>query len=149
MAHLEVEPGQFDDAPEGEISGRGDVAYIDTVQDLGEPQTAAVLEHEFPPSSDEEDEDEDDSLLDEDEYYDQNRVEDEDWEVAERGESSRSCYTIQQPDFQLVRLHKTVQSTSTARRCSHRQCSGRHFISQPTQHSCLTACSQHASSCCS
>ncbi|KAJ2919172.1 hypothetical protein MD484_g1255, partial [Candolleomyces efflorescens] len=77
MASLnDIEPGQFDDAPE-DYNPRGDVAYIDTVQDHGEDQ---VLD--WPPSSDEEDDE--DSLLDEDEFFGDNRVEDEDWEIAER-----------------------------------------------------------------
>lgn len=82
MASHEVEPGQFDDAPE-EINGRGNVAYIDTVDPSTEPQLD-LDDHAWPPSSDEEDEDHD-SLLDEDDYYDDTRVEDEDWDIAERG----------------------------------------------------------------
>ncbi|EAU85767.2 atypical/RIO/RIO1 protein kinase [Coprinopsis cinerea okayama7 len=81
MASHEVEPGQFDDAPE-EINGRGNVAYIDTVDPSTEPQLD-LDDHAWPPSSDEEDEDHD-SLLDEDDYYDNTRVEDEDWDIAER-----------------------------------------------------------------
>lgn len=80
MASIDnVEPGQFDDAPE-DYDPRGNVAYIDTVQDHGEDQVV-----DLPPSSDEEDDD-GDSLLDEDEFYNDTRVEDEDWEIAERGE---------------------------------------------------------------
>ena len=85
-----IEAGQFDDAP-GEIepslpatvlTGRPVAAYIDTVQDHGDEQ---ALDHEYPPISDDEEGDEDE-LFDEEEYYDDTvRVEDEDWEVAERG----------------------------------------------------------------
>ncbi|RXW22501.1 hypothetical protein EST38_g3368 [Candolleomyces aberdarensis] len=72
-----IAPGQFDDAPEGH-DPRGNVAYIDTAQDHAEAQNL-----DWPPSSDEE-EDDGDSLLDEDEFYNDTRVEDEDWEIAER-----------------------------------------------------------------
>jgi hypothetical protein len=85
-----IEVGQFDDAPEeiesvptaAVVTGRPAAAYIDIVQDHGDEQ---ALDHEYPPISDDEEGDEDE-LFDEDEYYDDAlRVEDEDWEVAERG----------------------------------------------------------------
>jgi len=76
------EPGQFDDAPEDvnqvtqTASSRPQAAYIDTVDEIDE--------NEWPPSSEEDEADED--SFDENEFYEQTRVEDEDWEVAEGGE---------------------------------------------------------------
>lgn len=72
-----IEPGQFDDAPEGQQGEqtlhREGNAYIDT----------------FDLSGDEDSEDEPDGDSDDDDmdgtYDDENRVEDEDWEIAERG----------------------------------------------------------------
>ncbi|KAK2465319.1 hypothetical protein APHAL10511_002673 [Amanita phalloides] len=66
----DVELGQFDDA----LDARSGRAYIDT-------QTPE-LEQDRLEYSDTENEDEDDSELDG--FYDSNRVEDEDWEIAER-----------------------------------------------------------------
>ncbi|KAF6755888.1 atypical/RIO/RIO1 protein kinase [Ephemerocybe angulata] len=88
MASNEIEEGQFDDAP-GDIqlpTGRPEAAYIDTVSDHGEAVNTQeiILNHDYPPTSDDEDEYDDDEFLEEDEYYSQTRVEDEDWEVAER-----------------------------------------------------------------
>lgn len=69
-----VEPGQFDDAPEPHIEqhiNRDSGAYIDTYNfNDGE-------DHDIGEDSNEEDEIDD--------AYDDNRIEDEDWEVAERG----------------------------------------------------------------
>lgn len=68
-----VEPGQFDDAEDDGIvqnqDPRAHYTFIDTVD------------------YDSEDLEPEDSDLDEDEIdeYDNNRVEDEDWEIAERG----------------------------------------------------------------
>lgn len=68
-----IEPGQFDDAPEQQplerIVNRGAGGYIDT--------------HDF--DGDEGDEDEDSDYYEIDDTYEEDRVEDEDWEVAERG----------------------------------------------------------------
>jgi RIO kinase 1 len=68
-----VEHGQFDDAPEQHqlenMVNRGAGAYIDT--------------HEFDEDEDEEDGDSD--YYEIDDTYEEDRVEDEDWEVAERG----------------------------------------------------------------
>lgn len=68
-----VEHGQFDDAPEQHhienSVNRGAGAYIDT--------------HEFDEDEDVEDEDSDSDEIDE--TWEEDRVEDEDWEVAERG----------------------------------------------------------------
>lgn len=70
-----VEPGQFDDAPaqrqHEQSIHREAGAYIDTY-DFDEDEE----------SQNEEDEDYDDEI---DDGYDDNRIEDEDWEIAERG----------------------------------------------------------------
>ncbi|XP_006462576.1 hypothetical protein AGABI2DRAFT_186466 [Agaricus bisporus var. bisporus H97] len=67
-----IEPGQFDDAPERQplehIVNRGAGGYIDT--------------HDF--DGDEGEEDEDSDYYEIDDAYEEDRVEDEDWEVAER-----------------------------------------------------------------
>jgi len=67
-----VDIGQFDDAPDSATAPhthfRGDYPYIDS------------LTHD---SDDSEDSDYDEDSLDDE--YDTNRVEDEDWEIAERG----------------------------------------------------------------
>ena len=78
MASTLEQSGQFDDAPE---DIRGSVAYIDTA----EPDISSLQEVNLEWPSSEEDEDEDDVYEDE-EYFDEGRVEDEDWEIAERGE---------------------------------------------------------------
>ncbi|KAH6912610.1 atypical/RIO/RIO1 protein kinase [Coprinopsis sp. MPI-PUGE-AT-0042] len=77
MASTHAEGGQFEDAPE---DFRGNVAYIDTVQDNDLASQDPNLEW---PSSEEEEEN-DDNAYDEDDFYDEGRVEDEDWEIAER-----------------------------------------------------------------
>ena len=68
---VDIEPGQFDDAPE--TDARANHTYIDThPADLDE----SLLEYS------EQEDDDDDEI---DEAYDDNRVEDEDWEIADRG----------------------------------------------------------------
>ncbi len=71
-----VEPGQFDDAPEGtldaQILQREGNAYIDTYDLSGDEDS----------EDGEADDDFEDYL---DDAYDENLVEDEDWEVAEKG----------------------------------------------------------------
>ena len=64
------EVGQFDDAEDPTPDSRSGLPYIDT-------STYDSDDFPLPDASDEEDEI--------DEAYDENRVEDEDWEVAERG----------------------------------------------------------------
>ncbi len=72
-----VDDGQFDDAPEQsqtrQITREGN-AYIDTYEPANDEATL-----EWPETSEDEAEDESD------EEYSDNRVEDEDWENAERG----------------------------------------------------------------
>lgn len=72
-----IEPGQFDDAPEGQQDEqtlhREGSAYIDTFDLSGDEDS------EGEPDGDSDDDDMDGT------YDDENRVEDEDWEIAERG----------------------------------------------------------------
>jgi RIO kinase 1 len=79
MASAQQEAGQFEDAPE---DIRGGVAYIDTVDDNDLGKHDPNLEW-----SSSEGEDDDDNAYEED-FYDEGRVEDEDWEIAERGAPS-------------------------------------------------------------
>ncbi|KAF9013258.1 RIO1 family-domain-containing protein [Cyathus striatus] len=84
-----LDDGQFDDAPDAptqQIQNRDGQFYIDTYD--------PVNEH---------DEDEGYDELDED--YDDNRVEDEDWEVAERGT-----------------FYKTIQPSQATCRCANGKC---------------------------
>lgn len=68
---VDIEPGQFDDAPESDA--RASHTYIDThPPELDE----SLLEYS------EQEDDDDDEI---DDTYDDNRVEDEDWEIADRG----------------------------------------------------------------
>ena len=68
---VDIEPGQFDDALE--TDARANHTYIDThPPDLDE----SLLEYT------EQEDDDDDEI---DDAYDDNRVEDEDWEIADRG----------------------------------------------------------------
>lgn len=64
-----IEPGQFDDAPEA----RANHTYIDT--------HPPELDESFLEYSEPEDDDEDEI----DDAYDDDRVEDEDWEIADKG----------------------------------------------------------------
>ncbi|THV00816.1 RIO1-domain-containing protein [Dendrothele bispora CBS 962.96] len=68
-----IEEGQFDDAP-GDAGARNGFAYID-LQD----QEASDISDHYLSNSEDESEDED-----EESYFDNDRVEDEDWEIAER-----------------------------------------------------------------
>lgn len=72
-----VEPGQFDDAPElqqnEQTLNREGGAYIDT--------------YDFEDDEDLDEDDDEDFEEDLDDTYNDNRVEDEDWEIAERGMS--------------------------------------------------------------
>ena len=79
-----IDEGQFDDAPEGFQDARTPHAYIDT----------------YDPEKDNDRLDWSDSSKDDynseeiDETYDDNKVEDEDWENAERGRHCQKCYQI-------------------------------------------------------
>lgn len=148
MASVEdIEAGQFDDAPEGEpvptttAAGRPEAAYIDTVQDLGEE---AVLDLEYPPTSDEEDGDGDELSEAEEEYYDDGlRVEDEDWEVAERGMSLVSAVYekwVYRAQSTACRLHKTIQPPAPTRRRSDWGRARRFFLASTRGRSCSTSC---------
>ncbi|KAK7469275.1 Serine/threonine-protein kinase rio1 [Stygiomarasmius scandens] len=68
-----IEDGQFDDAP-GDIGPRGGHAYIDVQDD----EHSDLSDHYLNNLEDESEDEEEES------YYDDNRVEDEDWEIAER-----------------------------------------------------------------
>ena len=99
---LDAVPGQFDDALEdaGQPDPRQGGHYIDDVQ---------LLEWSEPS------EDEDDELSGDD--FEGDRVEDEDWEIAERGESALDRPSVLMCECCIFRFHEAVQSPSSARRC--------------------------------
>jgi len=97
------EVGQFDDAEDPTQDSRSGLPYIDT---------STYDSDEFPSTGESDEEDEID------EAYDENRVEDEDWEAAERG--SRVSISLKtSPSEASNRLHETVQPPPTARRGAH------------------------------
>ena len=113
------EDGQFDDAVEdvtttpiqpGSPTQRPPARYIDEEH---------LLEWSDPEDSDE---DELEEVFREDDYED-NRVEDEDWEIAERGEFRFGVEVYQYASDRAIRFHKTVQPTTTTCCCQDRKCS--------------------------
>ncbi|TFK27699.1 RIO1-domain-containing protein [Coprinopsis marcescibilis] len=107
MASVVPDAGQFDDA---EVDVRGNVAYIDTV-DSNAPIGGAIQEP-WPSSS--EDEADEDSLLDEDEFFNQTRVEDEDWENAERDFTKQYNRLRQHVAVKTGNAHGTTSSINQA-----------------------------------
>lgn len=100
---LDIVPGQFDDALEdaGQHDPRQGGHFVDDDQLL-----------EWSESS----EDGDDDQLSGDNFED-DRVEDEDWEIAERGESAFDRLPALMCKWCILRFHKAVQSPPSARRC--------------------------------
>jgi len=127
-----LEPGQFDDAPEDTVplqDTRPDHAYIDTID-------ANDLD------IDEEGEDIDEE--DDSDYYDESyetRVEDEDWENAERGLPYSYAYCSTLDD---CRLYEAIQPSTAARRCQDRQCGGNDVINIETNGRRFSARSKHS-----
>ena len=101
---LHIVPGQFDDALEDaeQRDPRQGGHYIDDDQLLAWSE----------PSEDEDDIDQ----LSGDGFED-DRVEDEDWEIAERGESAVDRPSVLICECCIFRFHEAVQSPSSARRC--------------------------------
>ncbi|KXN88075.1 Serine/threonine-protein kinase rio1 [Leucoagaricus sp. SymC.cos] len=90
-----IEPGQFDDAPEIQQNERP----------LNREGGAYIDNYNFDEGDYDDDEDDEDDLEDEiDDTYDNSRVEDEDWEVAERAEKD---FTKQ---FNRLRQHVAVRT---------------------------------------
>ena len=87
----------FDDATEGRSAG--DRTYIDQVD-------SATDEEELLSDTD------DDVLFDK---FDDLQVEDEDWEIAERGLFFSFSFALPPSQLSFGRLHQTVQSTPAAR----------------------------------
>lgn len=77
MASTPIDDGQFEDVPEGLQDARPPHAYIDTYD--------SKIDND--PSSDSSNDEYDSEEIDE--TCDENRVEDEDWENAERGNFAR------------------------------------------------------------
>ncbi|KAL1745122.1 RIO1-domain-containing protein [Schizophyllum fasciatum] len=94
VAAAPIDPGQFDDAPEDTIAAgvRQDSAFID----LSDVESLSSLDADLPSDS------EDSSI---DDFYDDTRVEDEDWENAERD------FTKQ---YNRLRQHVAVRTGSAA-----------------------------------
>ncbi|KAG6377161.1 RIO1-domain-containing protein [Boletus reticuloceps] len=92
---LDIVPGQFDDALE-------DAERRDPRQDGHNLNDNQLLEWS------ESSEDEVDQLSGDD--FEDDRVEDEDWEIAERGESAFDHPPVLTYEWRMVRFHKAVQS---------------------------------------
>ena len=72
----DAEPGQFDDAPE--VDARAGYTYVD--------EASSKIDKSWLEYS--EDEEDDEEIVED--GYDDGRVEDEDWEIAERGQFRRA-----------------------------------------------------------
>lgn len=100
---LDIVPGQFNDAVEDaeQHDPRHGGHYIDDAQ---------LLEWSEPS-----DDDDIDQLSGDD--FEDDRVEDEDWEIAERGTSVVVRPSVLMCKACIFRFHKAVQSSSSACRC--------------------------------
>ena len=124
-----VASGQFDDAP----------VSTDAQHPTKDLETFPWSDND---EAKDEDDDEDDGT-DDDATYDENRVEDEDWELAERGNdpvfTQFPCYS---ESNSTRRFHQTVQSLSAACRRPDRQRSGNHFVLEARCISRICPCDQ-------
>ena len=113
LGSYEIDDDQFADAAEdGAVGGivvdqqlsnpRGDGNYIDDVP------------YSTPESEDDYDEEINSDDLLEESLFNGNRVEDEDWEIAERGELSRKYHTEILEQMNNLLLNQILQSNTTA-----------------------------------
>lgn len=120
-----IESGQFDDAPATTVIAPTDPRsvqpFIDDYnsEDLSWPDSAG--------------EDDSDSI---DDTYDDNRVEDEDWEIAEGGMFDLRTSVSWLFLTMGCRLYEAIQSPATTRRGPHRQRAGHCIIDQSFRRSC-------------
>ena len=114
IASTPIDEGQFEDPQEGLQDTRTPHAYIDTYDSKNDNDPLSW-------SDSSEDEYESEEI---DDTFDENRVEDEDWENAEGGNYFQIYPQCPFPNkIYLTRFHKTIQSPSTACRRAHGQCS--------------------------
>ena len=119
--------GQFDDAPIDKLPKdlRRQYNYID----------------DTPPEHSDDISDGDDDFDSEELHDDFARVEDEDWEITERGGCCyriRHCQIFSNFCFPIIRLYKTIQSPATASCRELWECAGRGFCDQANDIGCLS-----------